>query len=196
MNDPQSNLEAILKANQKFAENFATRAQLSAKPLRKCAILTCMDARMDPVQFAGIREGDAHVIRNAGGRASEDAIRSLVISHKLLGTEFWFVIQHTQCGMATISDKSIANLLSESLMPSVLENGEWKNVDFSGGSQEGHNMTWHCIDNLQASVTEDVARIADHPLVSPKISIYGYIYDVATGLLSAVDGALRIGECS
>jgi len=153
-----------------------------------------MDARMDPVQFAGISDGEAHVIRNAGGRASEDAIRSLVVSHKLLETELWLVIQHTQCGMATISDKKISDLLAESLEPSVHEDGEWKNVDSSGGSDEAYKMTWHCIDDLHACVREDVATIASHPLVSSKISIYGYVYDVSNGLLNPVDGAVRVGD--
>jgi carbonic anhydrase len=89
----------VLDANKKYAANFADKGNLALPPARGFAILTCMDARLDPAKYAGLAEGDAHVIRNAGGRASDDAIRSLVISHKFLGTKEWFVIHHTDCGM-------------------------------------------------------------------------------------------------
>src|ERR1700745_1347297 len=88
-----------LGANQAYACDFGDNGKLPLPPGRRFAILTCMDARLDPAKFAGLKEGDAPVIRNAGGRASDDAIRSLVISHKLLGTEEWFVVHHTNCGM-------------------------------------------------------------------------------------------------
>jgi carbonic anhydrase len=88
-------LEEVLAANETYVAGFGDRGSLALPPARRFAILTCMDARLDPAKFAGLREGDAHVIRNAGGRASDDAIRSLVISHKLLGTDEWFVI-HTR----------------------------------------------------------------------------------------------------
>jgi carbonic anhydrase len=91
-------LSEVLTANRDYAESFGEKANLALPPARHFAILTCMDARLDPAKFAGLREGDAHVIRNAGGRASDDAIRSLVISYKLLGTKEWFVIHHTDCG--------------------------------------------------------------------------------------------------
>ena len=92
-------LKEVLSANATYAAAFGPKADLALPPARRFAILTCMDARLDPAKFAGLREGDAHVIRNAGGRASDDAIRSLVISYKLLGTREWFVVHHTNCGM-------------------------------------------------------------------------------------------------
>ena len=92
-------LPDVLHANSSYAASFGDRANLALPPARRFAILTCMDARLDPAKYAGLAEGDAHVIRNAGGRASDDAIRSLVISYKLLGTQEWFVIHHTDCGM-------------------------------------------------------------------------------------------------
>ncbi len=193
MTTSSSNLDAILEANRKFSAQFGARAQLGAAPSRKFAVLTCMDARMDPAQFAGIAEGDAHIIRNAGGRASEDAIRSLVISHKLLGTLEWLVIQHTQCGMATISSTGIAELLAESLDPAQFDGENWSNTNRDAGSTAGFEIEWHCIDNLENSVREDVAKIANHPLVSKKVSIAGYIYDVADGLLRPVADATRPG---
>ncbi len=193
MTRSSSNLDQILAANRKFADQFGARSQLGAAPARKFAVLTCMDARMDPAQFAGIAEGDAHIIRNAGGRASEDAIRSLVISHKLLGTLEWLVIQHTQCGMATISNAGIAQLLAESLDPAQFDGKNWSNSGQGTGSAAGFEIEWHCIDNLEKSVRDDVVKIASHPLVSKKVSIAGYIYDVADGLLKAVAGANRPG---
>ena len=98
--------DEVLAANQAYAKDFGNKAKLAMPPARRFAILTCMDARLDPAKFADLAEGDAHVIRNAGGRASDDAIRSLVISHKLLGTNEWFVIHHTDCDMETFGRSS------------------------------------------------------------------------------------------
>ena len=92
-----STVKQIISANENYANKFGGKSELAMPPARRFAILTCMDARLDPAKYAGLAEGDAHVIRNAGGRASDDAIRSLVISHKLLGTREWFVIHHTSC---------------------------------------------------------------------------------------------------
>src|SRR5881296_3951686 len=113
-------LPEILKANAGYAATFGVKGTLTIPPARHFTILTCMDARLDPAKFAGLAEGDAHVIRNAGGRASDDAIRSLVISYKLLGTREWFVIHHTDCGMETFTDETIRNLLHSSLETAAL----------------------------------------------------------------------------
>src|SRR5216684_1951959 len=108
-------LEEVLAANQRYAQSFGDKGKLALPPARGFAILTCMDARIDPAKLAGLAEGDAHVIRNAGGRASDDAIRSLVISHKLLGTNEWFVIHHSDCGMQLFTSEIIGDLLASSL---------------------------------------------------------------------------------
>src|SRR5512141_3356310 len=108
-------LDEVLAANAKYAASFGDKGKLAMPPARHFAILTCMDARLDPAKYAGLKEGDAHVIRNAGGRASDDAIRSLVISHKLLGTREWFVIHHTNCGMELFCDEVMGDLLEGSL---------------------------------------------------------------------------------
>src|SRR6204780_2714338 len=108
-------LSEVLASNRAYAAGFGDKSKLALPPARRFAILTCMDARLDPAQYAGLAEGDAHVIRNAGGRASDDAIRSLVISYKLLGTKEWFVIHHTDCGMQLFDDRTIRGLLSQSL---------------------------------------------------------------------------------
>src|SRR5437763_7173086 len=107
-------LDEVRAANKAYAANFGAKSRLPMPPGRRFAILTCMDARLDPAKFAGLAEGDAHVIRNAGGRASDDAIRSLVISYKLLGTREWFVIHHSDCGMETFTDAIIRGLLAQS----------------------------------------------------------------------------------
>jgi carbonic anhydrase len=99
-------LNEVISANQSYAGSFGAKSELALPPARRFAILTCMDARLDPAKYAGLVEGDAHVIRNAGGRATDDAIRSLVISHKLLGTAEWFVIHHTNCGMELYRGRS------------------------------------------------------------------------------------------
>src|ERR1700720_563284 len=107
-------LKEVLSANSSYSRDFGEKGKLALPPARRFAILTCMDARLDPAKFAGLREGDAHVIRNAGGRASDDAIRSLVISYKLLGTREWFVIHHTNCGMEFFTDALMRDLLAHS----------------------------------------------------------------------------------
>lgn len=106
-------LKEVLAANDAYAASF-DKGDLALPPARGFAILTCMDARLDPAKYAGLAEGDAHVIRNAGGRASDDAIRSLVISYKLLGTREWFVIHHTDCGMELFTDEIMRGLLASS----------------------------------------------------------------------------------
>src|SRR5271166_3294666 len=106
-------LNEVLAANERYAATFGGKAKLIIPPARHFAVLTCMDARLDPAKFAGLAEGDAHVIRNAGGRASEDGIRSLVISYKLLGTREWFVIHHTDCGMELFTNETLSELLEK-----------------------------------------------------------------------------------
>src|SRR5207249_7097278 len=108
-------LDEVLTANRTYVASFGDKGKLAMPPARHFSILTCMDARLDPAKFAGLAEGDAHVIRNAGGRASDDALRSLVISYKLLGTNEFFVIHHTDCGMLFFTDEVMRNLLASSL---------------------------------------------------------------------------------
>jgi carbonic anhydrase len=152
-----------------------------------------MDARLDPAKYAGLSEGDAHVIRNAGGRASDDAIRSLVISYKLLGTKEWFVIHHTNCGMEFFTDEVMRGLLANSLETAALGADGFTDVGTGPGSTEAKYIDWLTIANNAASVAEDVTRIRNHPLVPGSIPIYGYIYDVATGGLVEVPDATRAG---
>ena len=153
-----------------------------------------MDARLDPAKFAGLAEGDAHVIRNAGGRSSDDAIRSLLISHKLLGTQEWFVIHHTNCGMTLFSNEIIADLLAESLESAAFDGKTWTNPEKEGGAAEGAYINFLPFNNLEKSVVDDVRRIRRHPLVPRNIPLYGYIYDVSTGLLVEVPDATVSGR--
>ena len=113
-------VDQVLAANQKYSASFGEKAGLAMPPARHFAVLTCMDARLDPAKYAGLAEGDAHVIRNAGGRASDDAIRSLVISYKLLGTREFFVIHNTNCGMEFFTNDVIRGLLANSLETAAL----------------------------------------------------------------------------
>lgn len=178
--------QEVLTANQQYSKFFGEKGKLPLPPARKFAILTCMDARLDPAKYAGLSEGDAHVIRNAGGRASDDAIRSLIISHKLLGTREWFVIHHTDCGMELFTDEIIRDLLSRSLSTATIDEKGWRNVEEKGGSHAGDHIAFLTFKDLAASVIEDVKRIKNHPLVPGDVSVYGYIYDVKTGKLLEV----------
>jgi carbonic anhydrase len=152
-----------------------------------------MDARLDPARYAGLAEGDAHVIRNAGGRASDDAIRSLVISYKLLGTREWFVIHHTDCGMQLFTNEIMGNLLASSLQTAKIDLNGWQDVGTGPGSPEGKYINFLPFPDLATSVVEDVTRIRKHPLVPGTIPIYGYIYDVKTGRLVEVPEATQAG---
>jgi carbonic anhydrase len=164
-------LNEVLAANKSYVENFGEKGKLALPPARQFAILTCMDARLDPAKYAGLSEGDAHVIRNAGARASDDAIRSLVISYKLLGTKEWFVILET----------------------AALGPNGFHDVGKGPGSNEGAYIDWLTISNRNKAVVEDVERIRRHPLVPKNIPIYGYVYEVETGKLIEIPEATSAG---
>jgi carbonic anhydrase len=189
-------LREVLAANQKYAADFGDKAKLAMPPARHFAILTCMDARLDPAKFAGLAEGDAHVIRNAGGRASDDAIRSLVISYKLLGTREWFVIHHTNCGMEFFTNEVMRDLLASSLQTAALTEKGFQDVGKGPGSRAGEFVEWLTIRDQAQSVHDDVQRIREHPLVPNDIAIYGYIYDVGSGKLIEVPQASRRVEAA
>ena len=188
--------DAILEANRQYAANFGDKAKLAMPPVRYFSILTCMDARLDPAKYAGLAEGDAHVIRNAGGRATDDAIRSLVISHKLLGTREWFVIHHTNCGMETFSDEIMGELLEDDLETANFDGKSWSNLKHGGGSVAGRFVRWHTIEDQPKSVLADVQHIRSHPLVPHSVTIYGFIFDVATGRLNEVNEASAAGRAA
>ncbi len=188
-------LQEVLSANESYAAGF-DKGDLAMPPARGFAILTCMDARLDPAKYAGLAEGDAHVIRNAGGRASDDAIRSLVISYKLLGTREWFVIHHTDCGMETFTDEIMRGLLASSLETATVDASGWHDHGAGPGSREGDYVDWLTIADNEASVVADVRRIREHPLVPGRIPVYGYIYDCRSGLLVEVPEATKAGKAS
>ena len=189
-------LDEVLSANEEYAASFGAKSELGLPPARRFAILTCMDARLDPAKYAGLTEGDAHVIRNAGGRASNDAIRSLVISYKLLGTQEWFVIHHTECGMEFFDDGRMREILEQSLETAELDADGFHDVGSGPGSSEARYIDWLTISDPQQAVAEDIARIRAHPLVPARIPIYGYLYDVKTGRLIEVPEATAAGQAS
>ena len=155
------------KANDAYTSSFS-KGNLPMPPARHVAVLTCMDARLLPSRFLGLEEGDAHVIRNAGGRASDDAIRSLAISQQLLGTNEVVVIHHTDCGMLTFSNEDLRKKLKQEL------NADAEHIDFLP------------FKDLEQSVREDVATIKNSPLLLKNIEVSGFIYDVKSGRLLPV----------
>jgi carbonic anhydrase len=186
-------LNQVLAANREYCREFGEKGKLALPPARRFAVLTCMDARLDPAKYAGLAEGDAHVIRNAGGRASDDAIRSLVISYKLLGTREFFVIHHTDCGMQFFTNQVMRGLLANSLETAELRSDGFHDVGRSPGSRAGEYIEWLTVSDPKQAVVDDVGRIRNHPLVPSAIPIYGYIYDVRTGKLIEVEQATQIG---
>ncbi|MBV9788593.1 MAG: carbonic anhydrase [Chloroflexi bacterium] len=157
----------FLTANQSYSQAFEL-GNLPMPPARNIAVLTCMDARLHPEKFLGLDVGDAHVIRNAGGRASEDAIRSLVISERLLGTTEIVVIHHTDCGMVTFTNADLAAKIQQDLGVDV---GDRDFLPFP---------------DLEQSVRDDVAILRESPLIPQDIPISGAIYDVHSGTLQEI----------
>jgi carbonic anhydrase len=186
-------LSEVLESNRKYAAGFGERGELAMPPARRFAVLTCMDARLDPAKFAGLIEGESHVIRNAGGRASDDAIRSLVISYKLLGTREFFVIHHTNCGMEFFSNDEMRGLLASSLETAELTPDGFRDVGRGPGSRAGEYIEWLTIPDQKQAVIDDVERIRNHPLIPRSIPIYGFVYDVRTGKLLEAEGAKSVG---
>ena len=189
-------LSEVLKANANYTASFGAKAKLAMPPARHFAILTCMDARLDPAKFAGLTEGDAHVIRNAGGRATDDAIRSLVISYKLLGTREFFVIHHTECGMEYFTNDVIRGLLASSLETAELTPQGFRDVGKGPGSREGEYIEWFTVKNQRQAVLNDVTRIRSHPLVPKSIPVHGFVFDVRSGKLIEVEGAKAAGAAT
>jgi carbonic anhydrase len=189
-------LSEVLESNRKYAAGFGEKAKLALPPARRFTVLTCMDARLDPAKFAGLAEGDAHVIRNAGGRASDDAIRSLVISYKLLGTREFFVIHHTDCGMEFFSNEVMRELLASSLETAELTPNGFRDVGRGPGSNAGEYIEWLTIRDRKQAVIDDVERIRNHPLVPKSIPVYGFLFNVHSGKLIEVEDATVIGKAA
>ncbi len=162
-----SELPAVLEANERYAAGFA-KGDLPMPPARRLAVLTCMDARIDPAKALGLAAGDAHVVRNAGGRASDDALRSLVISQQLLGTREVIVLHHTDCGMLTFTNDQLSDKLREAF-----------GVDTAG-------TDFLPFADLEQSVRDDVAAIRASPLVPDDVAVRGFVYDVRSGRLREV----------
>jgi carbonic anhydrase len=160
-------LSELLSANTDYSATF-TKGNLPMPPGRQVTIVTCMDARLDPAKFLGLKEGDAHVIRNAGGRVSNDVLRSLAISQQLLGTREVVVIHHTDCGMMTFNNDELVARIKDDL-----------GVDASG-------RDFYPFSDLEASVKEDVAKLRDNKLIPKSIPIVGAIYDVKNGRVREV----------
>ena len=190
-------VQEVEAANAQYAGRFGEKlSKLPIPPARKFAILTCMDARMHASKLFGLEEGDAHIIRNAGGRASDDAIRSLVISYKLLGTKEFFVVHHTNCGMVTFNNGMMAGLLANSLETAVHDGTAWKDVGQGPGSAEAAKIDWLTFTDDRQAIIDDVKKVRNHPLVPKSIPVYGYLYDVRTGKLEEITEATEIGKAA
>jgi carbonic anhydrase len=161
--------EDLESNNRRFASAF-TGGQLSSTPARKLLVLTCMDARIDPLRALGLKDGDAHILRNGGGRVSDDVIRSLVVSQQLLGTRQVLVIQHTKCGLLNVTNDELRQRLSGALGAAVSK------MDFL---PLGPDVT--------ASVRADVEKLRQSRLLAADSEVRGYVYDVSTGRIAAVD---------
>jgi carbonic anhydrase len=159
--------DAIRKANETYAAVF-DKGDLPMPPGRRFAVVTCMDARLDPAKFLGLDEGDAHVIRNAGGLVTDDALRSLVISHWLLGTQEAVVVAHEDCGMLTFRNEDLQQKLTDEI-----------------GADASH-VDFHPFPDLDESVRTSVERIRSHSLLPDSFEAHGFVYDVRSGALREI----------
>ncbi len=160
-------LEKLLQANEDYARTFK-HGKLLIPPARKLAIVACMDARLTVEDFLGLQTGDAHIIRNAGGIATDDALRSLIISHELLGTNEFLVINHTDCGMLTFTDKDLQTKLRDKY------------------NADARKITFHAFDDLADNVKQQVKRIRTTPFIPEDVPVHGFIYHVENGSLEKV----------
>jgi carbonic anhydrase len=158
--------DALLENAKSYAAGF-DQGDLALPPSKKVAVLVCMDARLNPYGLLGLSEGEAHLIRNAGGVVSDDAIRSLAISQNLLGTEEIILIHHTDCGMLTFTDEELAQKLEQE----TGERPEWRA---------------HAFADLEQDVRDGIAAIKASPFIPKKDSVRGFVYDVKTGELREV----------
>jgi carbonic anhydrase len=161
-------IDEVLQANQSYAARF-NLGSLPMPPGRKLAIVACMDARLTVEQALGLKTGEAHIIRNAGGIATDDAVRSLVISHYLLGTEEFMIINHTDCGMLTFKDEELRQKLHKTT-----------------GATAVAPAAFHAFSNVEDNVREQIQKLRSHPWVPQQIPVRGFIYDVKTGRLKEV----------
>lgn len=173
-----STIDEALAANAAYAANF-NLGNLAAPPARRVAVLACMDARLTIEPMLGLKTGEAHIIRNAGGIVTEDALRSLLISQRLLGTNEVMIINHTDCGMLTFKD---ADLFAK--------------LERETGASAVSPEQFHSFSNLEDNVRRQVQKLRSHPWIAKSIAIRGFIFDVKTGRLSevATDRAVSAGD--
>lgn len=164
-----SRIDEVLSANETYADTFEL-GELPMPPGRRLAVVACMDARLTVEEMLGLRTGDAHIIRNAGGIVTDDALRSLLISHHLLGTQEFMVINHTDCGMLTFKDEELRHRL-----------------EGQTGTATVSPAHFHAFDDLEQNVRRQIQKLKSHPWISPEIPARGFIFDVATGRLSEVE---------
>ncbi|MFQ5663752.1 MAG: beta-class carbonic anhydrase [Terriglobia bacterium] len=160
--------EEVVQANQSYARDFRL-GHLSLPPARQLAVVACMDARLTLEPLLGLKTGDAHIIRNAGGIVTEDALRSLIISHHLLGTQEFIIINHTDCGMLTFKDEELRARLQQQT-----------------GRTTGAPLHFHAFSSLEENVRQQIQKVKSHPWIPGDISVRGFVYDVKTGRLQEV----------
>lgn len=157
-----------LEANKDYADNFAL-GDLPKPPGRKLAVVACMDARVTIEDILGLKTGDAHIIRNAGGIVTEDALRSLIISHHLLGTQEFMIINHTDCGMLKFQDNDLRAKLQQQT-----------------GTATVAPACFHAFDDLEENIRQQIQKVKTHPWIPGDITIRGFVFDVKTGKLNEV----------
>ena len=159
--------EDVLSANERYADGF-TSGRLEGRAARGLAVVTCMDSRIEPLQMLGLAKGDAKILRNAGGRVTEDVLRTLVLATHLLGVARVLVVEHTECKMASATEKEVHDGISD------------------GAGIDSRSLDFQLIDDQVATLTRDVQRVRSLPYLPKDVSVGGFILDVRTGLLKEV----------
>jgi carbonic anhydrase len=163
-------IKEVLQANAEFARDFPYRG-LSHHPRRKLAVVACMDTRLVVEEILGLKAGEAHILRNAGGIVTEDMLRSLIISHHLLGTQEILILNHTECGMMGFQDDELRRRLERAT-----------------GTSAASPQAFHSFSDLEENVREQVRRVKEHPWMEKAVSVRGFVYEVGSGRVREVAG--------
>lgn len=165
--------------------------KLNSIPKKKLMIITCMDTRINPYDIFQLKLGDAHILRNAGGRVTPDILRSIIISYKLLQINTIYLMQHTQCGLMTFKKKDFVKLISENTKPADYDGSTWVNNGKKHFDKKklsiAQNMSWYNFRNLNSSLQNDLHSIRNNVLIPKNIKIFGFIYHVESGKLLYVN---------
>ena len=184
-------VDDLLSGNAAYVQARCGVPALPPIPAEGVIVLTCMDVRVDPLACLGLAPGSAHILRNAGARITEDVIRSIMVSTKLMGTDHVVILGHTQCGLSTVSNDVLGELCAMSHLPATLKDGKWEVPERNKGAYTAKGYDFLAITDQDQAIASDVFKLAWHPMTPPHLRVTGLVLDVDTGRVRTVSGATR-----